>query len=176
MEKFNDAAKQFEQNIRQKRDLIEEMYTFLDDNYDAYLHATDAQRDEIQSLIGNTFYKGPDAGITHYMGNYIEALLFEYVTEHVLTQLKATGDEVWLTRGLVAISMENCCVDYRDTITCLAKLYVAGERQSMNPDIAFQRIAEISSKKTPIGGESSVSGMMATISAYEATNYERSIQ
>ena len=87
MSKFNDATIKFKKSIRQKRDLIGEIYAFLDDNYEAYFHATDAQRDEIRTLIGNTFYK-PNVGITNDIGNYMATILFEYVTEHVVTELK----------------------------------------------------------------------------------------
>jgi hypothetical protein len=169
--KFNYATIQFEKDIRQKRDLVDEIFTFLNDNYEVYLRAVDSQRDEIRTLIGNTFYQSTDADMSHYMGNYMQTLLLEYVTEHVLAQLKTMGDEVWLTRGLVAISIENCCEDDRETISCFAKLYVAAKRIGINPEPAFQRVAEISSKKTPKGGESSLSGMLTAISEYAATNY-----
>jgi hypothetical protein len=98
-------------------------------------------------------------------------LLLEYVGEHVVTQLKTKSDETWLTRGLVALSIENCSIDFRDTITSMAKLYVAAKRNGISPEMNFQRIGKISSKKTPKGGESSVSGMMAAITEYAATNY-----
>jgi len=170
MSKFDLATKQFERDIRQKYDLIDELFNFLDINYEAYLHATDSERDEIRALIGDTLYKGP-LGSDRYMGNYMALLLFDYVTEHVMAEFKTTSDEKWLTRGLVAISMENCCVDSRDTLTGLAKLYMAAKGKNINPEPAFQRIADVSSRKMPKGGESSVSSMLAAISEYAATNY-----
>jgi hypothetical protein len=170
MSKFNLATKQFEKDIRQKHDLIGEIFNFLDVNYDTYLDATDAQRDEIRSLIGDTLYRGP-LGLDRYMGNYMARLLYDYVTEHVLAEFKTTRHEKWLTRGLVAISMENCCVDSRQTITCFARLYRAAKEKNMDPEPTFQRVAAVSSKKMPQGGESSVSSMLSAIGEYAATNY-----
>jgi hypothetical protein len=168
--KFNLATKQFEKDIRQKHDLIGEIFNFLDVNYDTYLDATDAQRDDIRSLIGDTLYRGP-LGLDRYTGNYMALLLLDYVREHVLAEFRTSSHEKWLTCGLVAISMEDCCVDSRDTITCFAKLYGAAKEKNIDPEPAFQRVAAVSSKKLPKGGESSVSSMMAAISEYAATNY-----
>lgn len=54
--KFNEAVKQFEKEIQQKRNLFDEMFAFFDTNYEAYLKAVDLQRREIRSIISDTFY------------------------------------------------------------------------------------------------------------------------
>lgn len=175
--KFYSAVKQFERDVKKDYDLIDEIFEYLDSNYESYIHATIEQRSDIRKIVSESCYS-PASGMTVsiYMGNYMAEILDKYVTEHVIKELKSTGDTTWLTRGLIAISIEDCCVDFRNTITCLAKLYVAAERKGMNPETAFQTIAKISSTKMPRGGESSVSGMMGTIHSYAATDYERTMQ
>jgi hypothetical protein len=187
-EMFSEAAKQFEKDVLQKRNLFSEIFAFLDVNYEAYISATDLQRSEVRSIIRDSSYtpsfKGAipyvglsSMGLSSYVGLYMQAIINKYIYERALKEFRATGDEIWLTRGLVAISIENCSVDYRDTITCLSKLYVAAERKNIDAEKVFKTISEISSTQPPKGGGgTSVSEMMEKIGSYAATNIERSMQ
>ena len=77
--KFNEATKQFEKEVLQKRNLFEEIYAFLDTNYEAYLKATDLQRREIRSIVSDTFcnlrYK--EKPLRYYESSYMQMIIQE---------------------------------------------------------------------------------------------------
>jgi hypothetical protein len=148
--------------------LTEKIFAFFDANYETYLNATDKERNEIRETISKMYYPSPQSGIVHYMGHYMEELLFRYVREHTIDKLKATGDDTWLTRGLIAISMENCGYDWRDTLTILGDLYKAAETKRINPDLSFLKIAEISSGDAPRGGTTPMNDMMAKTERFKS--------
>jgi hypothetical protein len=172
MAKFDTAVNEFEKEIRQTNDLFEKIFNFLDANYEVYLHANAMERTEIRSAISKIYYPGPTSGIVHYMGNYMEELLVRYVREQVLGKLKATGDEEWLLRGLIAISMENCGSDWRDTLTILGDLYQAAEIKGINPEPFFLKVAEISSDETPRGGSTPMNEMMTKLEWFKSKETE----
>jgi hypothetical protein len=95
------------------------------------------------------------------MSNFFIDLLHEYVRERVIGQLKSTGDKVWLMRGLVAISMENMGSDWRDTMDLLHTLYKSAESKGINPEPSFAKVAEISSRDVPSGGDRAMNEFMA---------------
>ena len=171
MENFEEAVDQFETEIRSKYDLIEEIFTFFDKNYEVYLRATDDQRSEIRSIIYTKYYPGPQSGIVHYMDNFLVDLLWKYIRERAVPELKLTGDKVWLMRGLVASSMENCSVDFRDSLGQLASLYSAAKQKGINPEPIFQEIAKISSHEIPAGGTTPMSEMIASVNDTTVKNY-----
>jgi len=159
--KFNNAVNQFETEVKHSNNLIEKIYSFFDANDEVYLNATDQERNEIREATSKLYYPAPQSGIVHYMGYYMEELLFGYVRKHVIDKLETTGDDIWLTRGLIAISIENCGSDWRDTWTMLGDLYKAAETKGINPEPAFLKIAELSSRGTPRGGTTPMNEMMA---------------
>ncbi len=171
MARFSKATDEFKKEIRGKHDLIEEIFNFFDTNYEVYLHATDEQRSEIRSVIYTRYYPGPHSGIVHYMENFFVELLWEYVRERAVKELKSTSDKVWLMRGLVAISMENCSIDFRDSLSLLASLYSAAKQKGINPEPIFQEIAKISSHEITPGGGSPMSEMMASVNDSTVRNY-----
>ena len=105
------------------------------------------------------------------MDNFFVDLLWEYVTEKTVKELKSTGDKAWLMRGLVALSMENCSVDYRDSLSWLANLYSAAKQKGINPEPIFQEIAKISSHEITSGGATPMSEMMASVNDLTVRNY-----
>lgn len=86
---------------------------------------------------------------------------------HVFKEFKSTGDEIWLTRALVAVSIEDGGYDFRETLTYLARVYVTAERNNIEPEKIFNSIAEISGQE--------VSDWMMNIGSYEVTKQERSL-
>lgn len=175
--KFNKAAEQFEKEVIQNRDLFKEVFSFFDINYEAYIKATDLQRREIRSIIIDTGYAlhYEEKPLNYYVGSYMQMLIEKY-RWHAFKEFKATGDEIHLTRALVAVSIEDCCCDFRELLTYLARLYVTAERKNIEPKKIFASIAEISSREIQIGVSSSVSEMLMNIGTYEITEQERSFQ
>lgn len=161
MSKFNNAVNQFETEIKQSNNLVEKIFLFFDTNIEIYLQATAEERSEIRTAISKMHYPSSQSGIVHNLGDYMEGLLVQYVREHVTDKLKTTGDEAWLIRGLIAISMENCSSDWRDTLTFLGDLYKTAEEKGINPEPFFLRVAEISSHEVPRGGSTPMKEMIA---------------
>jgi len=175
--KFNKAIEEFEKEVMQKRDLFKEIFSFFDTNYEAYLQATDLQRREIRSIIIDTSYalRYEEKPLNHYVGSYMQMIIEKY-RWHAFKEFKSTSDEKYLTRASVAVSIEDCCCDFRELLTYLARLYVTTERKNIEPKKIFDSIAEISSREIRIGVSSSVSEMLMNIGTYELTEQERSFQ
>ncbi len=126
--------------------IAEEATAFLDRYFVIYLQSTPDECSTIRaSFYGNRAF---------------ENLLFAY-TRRAADRLQLTGDENWLWRGLVSISLEDSGIDYRDSLKGLAELYVASERHRLDPKIAFAKVADLSSKEEPRGGKVPMYRMMA---------------
>ena len=166
IENYRNALQKFESQLREQQDLIGELFDFLDNNFETYINATQEQRREIRISINNCYMVSDRGSVTRFM----EDLLMKYLDERIRKNLRKTGDKIWLLRGLVAISLENCGVDYRDTLRQLVYLYIAAEDKGIDPEEDFQSIAKISSQEEPRGGSAPMSGMMARTrnSAYYA--------
>jgi hypothetical protein len=145
IDKLFQAIKDFADKQRTENDLPGKINSFLDQNYIVYLDSTLGACEKIRA----SFYENRD----------FENFLFEY-TQRAVAQLQAIHDEVWLWRGLVSISLENCSIDVRDTLIGLAELFVAAEKQGIDPKAPFQRVAKLSSQDKPRGGSTPVYEMM----------------
>lgn len=139
------AVEDEEKKQKAEHDLPGEVYAFLDEGYLSYLSFT---QDECERII-SSFYGKRD----------FENLLFHY-TDRTIEELERTGEEVWLLRGLVSLSLENCGIDYRDFLGSLSELYRSAKKKGMNPGEAFRRVAAISSQGIPRGYNKSVSKTM----------------
>jgi hypothetical protein len=161
MKKFSDAVDHFEKEIRSKHDLIDEIFCFFDENYEVYLQATDEQRRRIRETVYKSYYPRMP------LSNFFIDLLHKYVRERAVEKLTSTGDQAWLTRGLVAISMENMGADWRDTMGMLGNLYKSAESKGINPEPFFAKVAEISSREVPGGGDRAMNEFMAKTEWYK---------
>src|SRR5689334_17349228 len=123
-------------------------FDYLDLHYEDYLKATPEERFEIRKSIKGGFLQ--PATIAHS--------LLMYVKRRVLPKLKATGDTIWVRRGLAAISMDNFLGKFDDPVyvaypmkgDCtflLADLYVTAEEKGIDPKPIFEEIANISDEK-----------------------------
>jgi hypothetical protein len=137
----------FNASIQDPENPIEEFYAFLDTNYDVYLNADPKEC----------------AAARLEMNRELEYLLILYVDDRAVIGIDATGDRTWLLRGLVAISLENSGVDWRDSTIRLTDLYIAAKRKGFNPQPDFERVAEISSYEKPRGGLAPMQEMMINI-------------
>jgi hypothetical protein len=145
------AVEEFTNKQRSENDLPGRINSFLDNNYTVYLESSP----EICEKIRGTFYGDRN----------FENFLFTY-TRRAVSELLATGEESWLSRGLASTSLENCGIDYRDTLVCLAELFVTAENQGIDPKTSFLKVAEISSHYKPRGGSTPVSEMMKNFENY----------
>jgi hypothetical protein len=158
MEQYRKALNEFRESLRRKNDLLGEIHQFLDQNYRVYLDATPDERIEIRKIVNESEYPTPKGGKFHFL----EDLLFNYTNSWALKNLKENSDKIWLARGLVSISMENCGIDYRDTITQLSYLYIAAQEKRIDPEEEFQAVAQVSSDEKTRGGCDSIRKMMAS--------------
>jgi hypothetical protein len=152
------AIGQFSEKHRSENDLPGKIHTFLDLNYDVYL----ASSPELCEKIRATFKDN------RHFTNY----LFGY-SSRAAKQLQATGEEIWLWRGLVSVSLENCSMDYRDTLICLAELFVTAENQGIDPNPSFQKVAGQSGKDKPRGGPTPVSEVLMNFHTYAILDERR---
>jgi hypothetical protein len=151
------AFNEYESNLRNQSDLIGEIYDFLDHNYEVYLNASSEQQEEIRKTVTNAYYIDDKGSVSHFL----EDLSLRYANERARPKLKETGDIVWLTRGLIAISLENSGIDSRDSIMALHELRKVANEKITDPKQEFARIARISSNEKPRGGSTPMSELMA---------------
>ena len=147
-------------SIRKFRD---ELFFFLDQNHEFYLSASPEERDEIRKIVKRQLTTNETA--------FIDSFLFGYM-QRAIENIERTGEIIWLTRGLVACSIEDSIRDQRDNTTHLSLLYIAAEEKSLNPKPEFQAIAEISSDEISSGGNISMSELMKNIPNIARTTYE----
>ncbi len=151
LEQMRAYAKSFAYELRAKTAIAENINAFLDQNYSVYLDSTPEDCEKIRASF--------------YGNRNIENHLFDY-TRRAVAQLQATGEEIWLWRGLVSTSLENCGIDFRDTLIGLAELFVTAEQHGITPQAAFQKVAKLSSHGRPRGGKTPVSEMMMNFESY----------
>jgi hypothetical protein len=155
--KYSKALKEFQAEIRNRRDLISEIYDFIDQSYVAYLEATAQECEKIRIAVTNCYHIDE-----HGKANrFFEDIFFQYARERAIPQLEETGDKIWLIRGLIAISIENSGIDYRDSILALSNLRKAAIKNNIDPEPEFVKISEISSNEPPRGGSTSTRQLMA---------------
>ena len=87
-----------------------QVFRSMDALMDDYLSMDNKQRVAVRFLMSHSFYA--------------LALYQDRAREMLVT----TRQHVWLLRALAAISIENCQLDYRDSITILESLISAAER------------------------------------------------
>ena len=133
----------------------DEIYEFLNQNYEVYLNSNLEERKEIRELVKQ-----------HHMGSESPNMLVLFLIGYIQVAAKniqSTGDKTWLLRGLVVSSIENSLRDQRDNTFSLSFLYVMAEEKNLNPKPEFQAIAEISSKELSSAGTIPMSELMNNI-------------
>ena len=155
--KYKKALDEFYSKINRPADLIKDIFNFIDQNYIVYSEATPSECEAIRNTVTNCYYADEYRTANHFF----EDVFFQYVRERAIPQLQATGHKIWLTRGLIAMSIENSGIDYRDSILALADLRKIANEKNIDPDPEFERIAAISSNEKPRGGETPMKQLMA---------------
>ena len=172
---FLNNLKEYADSFTEESKNINDFYDFFKENYDAYSSATSEERDKIRELVISPPQEDdkPKSFLEKIFKSkqktcQIPGLLIGYVIDRALPQLKSTGNDIWLTSGLVAMSMENCYSDWRDTHVFLSDLYQSAETKGMNPEPYFLKIAEISSDKNQKYVDTPMKEMMAKIEWFKS--------
>ena len=138
------------------------VYKFLDNVYEMYLNASTDERQEIRHIIKEHHIDSEDLREGEPIPMPFSYLLNWYVIR-AIKYLEATGQEIWLIRGLVAISMLDG-IHYRpDDEEHLALLYVAAEERGINPKPIYQMIAKVSNNEPTKLGQVSTSELIGDI-------------
>jgi len=145
---FLDHLKEYAEQYKKSPKNSKEFFDYFDAHYEDYIYATPDERAQIRKFVkGSLFHSNP-----------IAYTLLMYVKQNALANLKSTGDEIWMRRALVAISMDNFAGKFVDPVyvvypmkgDCtflLADLYVTAEEKGLDPKSAFEEIANISDDK-----------------------------
>ena len=83
---------------------------------------------------------------------YLERVHRAYISVRAADQLRATGDAVWLRRGIALAALGQGGTDYRDLHVALADLWDAAEAAGLDPAPAFRQIGAFASSQTGRGG------------------------
>ncbi len=138
------------------------VYEFLDNAYEIYLNAPANERKQIRQIINEHHVNSKDLREGEPIPMPFSYLLSWYGVR-AIKQLEATGNEIWLTRGLAAISMLDG-IHYRpDDENHLARIYVAAEEKGIDPKPIFQKVSEISNNEPTKLGEISTSELILDI-------------
>ena len=117
-----------------------ETFATLDELCILYLAADAAQRQELREFL-----------IT---ADAIAEELWQNYPQYASSQLISSGDDIWLKRGLAAISLEDLRIDYRDTLGVLAWLWRAAVvHHHIDPQPYFQFVSELSNPNEVYPGQ-----------------------
>jgi hypothetical protein len=131
-----------------------ETQRLLEQLCDAYL-ATDADgRAAIRAFIAERA-KGSDVWL---MWICADRLAGRVAGPNVLPALRL---------ALAAVSIDNCCADYRDTLGVLLKLYERAEQEGIDPQPPFEAAAALSANSPTPGGCDSVADLIRKVGLRE---------
>jgi hypothetical protein len=150
-EQINKAVLAFREARVAQDDLPGEIYDFIDQHIHVYMEATPEEREEIRAIPVN------NRDFSQIVWGYIG---------RVKRNFAETGEEEWLTRAVVMISIENMAADFRDTLLNLASLYVDAEQQGLKPQPVLNAVAKISSDEKPKGGNTPMSETLRKFRSY----------
>lgn len=128
-------------------ELPEEIYSFLDQNIETYLNASDEERNQTRKVCEDTAF-------TEFLCKY---------AYRANEQLKTSKDIIWFTRGVTAISIENFWIDFRDVIQYLHELHNTATKIGVDPHPVLQHISIASSQEIPRGGPVAVSNVLKNL-------------
>ena len=132
---------------------------FLGENYQVYLSASTDEQKNIRKIIKE--HNRNDIVEGDPLSGPLSSILWQY-SSRARRQLETSGNDIWLIRGLVAISILDG-IHYRpDDEIQLARLFVVAEEKGLNPRPVFQLISELSSNEPTELGEISTSRLIAT--------------
>ena len=155
LDQFVTRIHRFQDSNESLSQIKDELYGFLDQNYETYLNSNAREREEIRKAIKRHHESNETP-------NLLDLFLIGYV-QRAGKNMTLTSDKIWLIRGLVVSAMEDGIRDQRDTTISLAYLYTTSEERHLNPKLEFQAMAEISSDEISSGGSISMSELLRRI-------------
>lgn len=123
----------------------------LDELIPEYLAGTDAEREHVRRAVAARW------------------TLLDRVRGYAVSlaeRIRTPQDVGLLRAGLAAMSIENCAVDYRDTLLALAELWVRAERAGIDPRPHFGAIAAVSDTQVPQGGSTPMAKTLREFHGY----------
>jgi hypothetical protein len=142
----------------EKGDPYQEIYSLLDEICPAYISASSEDRAKVRAAVRDK--------------NGVLSALLGYAYRSA-KRIHSPDDKACLIKGLAAISIENCSRDYRDVLLALAELYVAAEEAGIKPRADFKAVSQLSSRKKPDGGDTSMQAMLAGFHRYAVLRERR---
>lgn len=136
----------------------DQLFRIFADLCDSFVHAAELDRDQIRKVF------------TRDQRRSDRIRLFAI---HNAMGIKSLPDASSLSRGLVAMSIENCAVDFRDTLMALAELWVRAEQAGIDPQPFFSTAAEFSTNEKTPGGCESVATMLRDFGGYAVVKERR---
>jgi hypothetical protein len=157
-DKAREARNEVLAELRKKDDIPGELTSFLDNHYELYYTATPEECQKIRESIG--------------INREFEDFFLSYAQD-IANCIHSADDVVLLKRGLVALSLENCGRDDRDTLITLADLYVSAESVGIDPKPLFMETAKISSNERPRGGSTPLGKILRNFDTYAVVQERR---
>jgi hypothetical protein len=137
LEKLNRTREHLTQRLTEEEDLPGQIRVFLDQNAQSFLTYSQEECETIIAAVsGNFDFSG---------------FLLEYA-RRAITKFQDTGEETWLIRGLIGIALEDCAVDFRDSLGMLDDLVRAGRERDIAIDEHLRHVALHASRKKSKGG------------------------
>jgi hypothetical protein len=143
----------------EKRNFPKDSNPIFEEIAPVYWEATAEQREKIRQIFRNRSYFATTA-----------AFAFAETMAKEITQNRSVGS---LRLGLVAISIQNCNQDFRDSSVALGKLCTAAKNVRINPEPYLLEVAAISSEVKSPGGSQPMNAMLTQLAEYYRTNYHQ---
>jgi len=109
-----------------------ELLAVLDDFCDVYRRATQEKRTQIRELVASS---------------HSVLVWLDYYSKITISRFKRTHEAKWLERSLVAQSMIDQRLDFREIYMSLGAFYIIARRLNIDPDPYFRAVAGLSSAK-----------------------------
>lgn len=134
----------------------EELYLFLDKNYETYLNSNFEERMKIRKIF-------KELHSNDQTNNFLDFFMLGYI-QTAIGKIEVNGEKEWLIRGLTVAAIEDGICDHRDSIDLLTQLFVTAKEKDLEPEIEFQKISKLANDKPSLSGSKPMSQIMLEIS------------
>jgi hypothetical protein len=144
-DEYYRTARKIRAEMEAQWDPYPELYALLDELCPVYLRSDARACDKMRSVVARC------------------RTLHDPIRGYALSaskKLSGPDGAAWLERGVAALSIENCGMDYRDTIIAINVLAARAEAAGIDPKPYFSAAAERSSTKPTRGGCRSMAQML----------------
>lgn len=168
-EEFDRELRALEALLRAKYDPRDDLHPLFERLCDAYLRGQPGSASETPptETVGSASETPPTKAselreaVRAFVAQrkMLGELLWRYANS-LGRELRRADDGAMLSRALVAVGLENCASDYRDTLMTLADLYVAAEEAGLDPRTAFDGAAALAADEATPGGCESLARLL----------------